>query len=250
MQRLLPDPAGPLGWADLPGLYAYPVSDATVVRANMVASVDGATHVGGRSRPLSTPADQRLLGLLRQLADVILVGAGTARAERYGPVPARPAYEELRRAAGQLPAPPIAVLSARLDLDPDGPLFRDAVARTIVVTCAAAPADRRGLLAAQADVIDAGDESVDLGLAVDALARRGYRRVICEGGPTVLAQLARAQRLDELCLTVSPLLAGGAAARILDGLALDPPMPLRLAHLLEDGGTLFARYATSGRDAG
>jgi riboflavin biosynthesis pyrimidine reductase len=250
VQRLFPGPSAKVDWADLPDAYAYPPGDATTVRANMVASVDGAAQLGGRSGPLSTPADQKLLGLLRQLADVVLVGARTARAERYGPVPVRRAYEDLRLAAGQLPAPPIAVVSGGLDLDPDGPLFRDAAAQTIVVTCRAAPPDRRRLLSERAEVIDAGDDRVDLGRAVDALAERGHRRVLCEGGPTVLAQLTRTGRLDELCLTVSPLLTGGSAARILDGTTIEPAMHVRLLHLLEDDGALFARYATSSRAAG
>jgi riboflavin biosynthesis pyrimidine reductase len=250
MDQLLPHPGRSYEPADLMAAYEYPTSAEPVVRANMVASVDGASHLDGRSGPLSTRADQRLLGILRQLADVILVGAGTARAEHYGTVPVRAAYEDRRRAAGQLAAPPIAVISRRLDLDPDGPLFGDAVARTIVLTCADAPADRRDRLAAHADVLDVGTDRVDVGRAVDALAELGHRRIVCEGGPTVLAQLAGAGRLNELCVTTSPLLAGGAAARLLNGPALVPPTALRLVHLLEEDGVLFARYSVAPTEVG
>jgi riboflavin biosynthesis pyrimidine reductase len=100
---------------------------------------------------------------------------------------------------------------------------------------------------AVADVIVAGDESVDLSAAVDALTERGHRRMLTEGGPHLLAQLVAAGRLDELCLTFAPLLAGGdVTLRILAGQPLDPPRPLHLAHLLEDDGFLFSRYLTPG----
>jgi riboflavin biosynthesis pyrimidine reductase len=140
------------------------------------------------------------------------------------------------------------VVSRRLDLDPDSPLITAAPAhaRTIVITAAQAPADRRAELARHADVIVAGDETVDLTAAVGALTQRGHRRILAEGGPRLLAQLAEAGLLDELCLTIGPLMAGPGAPRIVAGTSgTDPvatPLPLTLAHVLEDNGFLLCRY--------
>jgi riboflavin biosynthesis pyrimidine reductase len=226
---------------DLAGLYAYP--PGPWLRANMVSSADGAAQLGGVTSGLSSQADRHLFALLRTLADVIVVGAGTARAERYAPVRQHELWPDLR--PGRTPTPPIAVITARLDLDPASRLIRSAPpsARTIVITTAQAPADRRAALDGLADVIVAGHETVDLKAAVTALAERGHRRMLAEGGPHVLAQIAAAGLLDELCLTIGPLLAGPGADRIL---ASPRPaasaQPLTLAHVLEDGGFLFCRY--------
>lgn len=207
----------------------------------MVASADGAATFAGRSGGLSSATDKRIFALLRGLADVILAGAGTVRVEGYGPAEPRPEWQEMRAAAGQPPAPPIAVVSRRLDLDLAGPLFAPG-AGTIVITTAAAPPRRRRAAAENADVIVAGSERVDIGAAIDALAGRGLGRILCEGGPQLLAQIVAAGLLDELCLTVSPLLTAGDAPRILNGGALPAATGLRLAHLLEDDDFLFLRY--------
>src|ERR1700690_4210822 len=176
----------------------------------MVASVDGAASMGGRSGGLSSAADRQLFALMRTLCDVILVGAGTARAERYAPV--RPG--ELRPGLrGHRPVPPIAVVTRRLSLDLDSPLFTAAPAgaRTIVITTEEAPAGLRASALRVADVIVAGLDSVDLAAALSALAERGYHHVLAEGGPQLLSQLAAAELLDELCLTISPVLARGGS---------------------------------------
>ena len=237
--------------AALAGLYAYPDLGAPPVRwlrANMVASLDGAASVGGRSGGLSNEADQQVFAMLRAHADVILVGAGTARAEGYGPV--RPESEGLRWAwlrDGRPPSAPIAVITRALDLDLGGALLADAPAhaRTIVITTESAVPGRRAAAARTADVIVAGEASVDLKAAVDALAERGHQRISCEGGPHLLGQLADAGLLDELCLTISPLLAGPGADRIVTG-GLPMPgggtLPFTLAHALEDESHLLCRY--------
>ena len=243
MRQLLP-PGGP---ADLAVLYGYPAGlTRPWVRANMIESADGAAEVDGLSGGLSGPADREVFGLLRALADVILVGAGTARAEKYRPARVRPQWAGLR--SGRPAAPPVAVLTGRLDLDLDGPLIAAAAAdaRTIVITTGAAPADRRAAAGALADVIIAGEQRVDLATAVGELAGRGYRRILAEGGPHLLGQLAGAGLLDELCVTVSPVLAGGQAGRIVQGPPGGAtPARLDLAHLLADGGYLFCRYLIS-----
>jgi riboflavin biosynthesis pyrimidine reductase len=228
---------------DLVQLYAYP--DGQWLRANMVSSADGAASLNGVTHGLSSDTDRRLFALLRTLCDVILVGASTVREEKYKPARTRELWSHLRD--GRPPTPPIAVVSRRLDLDPDSPLISAAPehARTIVITVARAPADRRAALARHADVIVAGDETVDPKAAVGALADRGHRRMLAEGGPRLLAHLLEAGLLDELCLTISPLLAGPGASRIVAGPhAATPPRPLTLAHVLEDEGFLLTRYTT------
>lgn len=233
---------------DLPALYAYP--DGRWLRANMVSSADGAATLKGLTRALSSDTDRRLFALLRTLSDAILVGAATVREEKYKPVRPPELWGHLRD--GRPPTPPIAVITRRLDFDADSPLIAAAPphARTIVITVARSPADRRAELARHADVIVAGDETVDLRAAVDALAERGHRRLLAEGGPHLLAQLLETGLLDELCLTIGPLMAGPGAPRIVTGPPgtgpAATPLPLTLAHVLEDDGFLFCRYTTNG----
>lgn len=230
---------------DLAGAYAYPSLGAgeAWLRANMVTSLDGATQgADGRSASVSSPPDRRVLSLLRGLADVVLVGAGTARAEGYGPVEPRPEYAAARRRAGQLPAPPIAVVSRSLDLDPAARLFAaDGAQRTIVVTVDSSPADRRRALAGLADVVVAGDTSIDVDAAVAALAERGLQRIDCEGGAHLLGHIIAAGRLDELCYTITPAIVGGSSNRLIET-ALQLTSEWELAHIIEDGGTLLTRW--------
>jgi len=257
VRQIFPGEAA-LADADLAALYAYPDPAAAGsppaagswhwLRANMVTSLDGAASLRGRSGGLSSEWDQQVFAMLRALTDVILVGAGTVRAEHYGPV--RPESEGLRWAwlrKDRTPSPPIAVVTRGLGLDLDSPLITEAPehARTIVITTESAPADRRAAAARGADVVVAGDESVDISAAVAGLTMRGHRHILAEGGPHLLSEIANAGHLDELCLTVSPLLAGAGAGRITQG----PPLPdatgvrpFTLAHLLADEGYLFCRY--------
>jgi riboflavin biosynthesis pyrimidine reductase len=233
---------------DLPALYAYP--DGRWLRANMVASADGAAALEGLTRALSSDTDRRLFALLRTLSDVIVVGAATVRDEKYKPARTRELWSHVRD--GRPPTPPIAVVTRRLDFALDSPLIAEAPphARTIVITVAQAPADRRAELARHADVVVAGDETVDLQAAVGALADRGHRRLLAEGGPHLLAQFLEADLLDELCLTVGPLMAGPGASRIVTGppgTGPAAPLALTLAHVLEEDGFLFCRYTR--RDA-
>jgi riboflavin biosynthesis pyrimidine reductase len=244
MRTMSPAAGDELDDAGLAELYAYP--EPRWLRANMVTSADGAGFLDGRTEGLSSPADMRLFGLLRVLADVVLVGAGTARTEQYKPARRRPALAALR--AGRPPVPPIAVLSRKLDLDFATPLFNEAPqdARTIVITCAGSPDGRRAAAAKVADVIVAGDLVVDLTEALSALRARGLGRVLCEGGPHLLGEIAAAGLLDELCLTVSPVLAGPGPGRITAG-APFPEQLMTLEHVLEDDGFLYCRYLVDNR---
>ena len=225
---------------DLETWYAYPPDVDRWLRANFVVSVDGFVSLNGLSEPLSGAADKRAFGMLRALSDVVLVGAATARAESYRPVQIGAARAEIRARHGLSPVPPIAVITRSLDLDLDGPLFTEAVAPTIVVTTSEAPAD---LLAAARQVADVivhpGD--IDFVLLLNQLASRGMRRVLCEGGPSVLADLLALGLVDELCLTSSPVLVGGATERRLIG-TLAEPLQLTLGASREDEDFTFQRY--------
>jgi riboflavin-specific deaminase-like protein len=227
------------GDVDVTAIYAYPERlDRPYVRANMVSSIDGAASVEGRSGGLSSPTDKQIFTLLRALADVVLVGAGTVRAEGYGPGRIRTEYAALRARHGQPPEVPIAIVSISLDLDLRSALFREA--RPLVITCAAADSTRRTVVAADADLIVAGEQNVDLTAALSVLGERGLRRVLCEGGPRLLGDLLHSRQLDELCLTVAPVVVGGDAPRI--AISHDARTPMALRTLLEESGTLFARY--------
>ena len=227
------------GEVDLAERYAYP-PDATWMRANMVASLDGAAQRDERSGGLGNPADQHLFLLLRGLADVVIVGAGTVRAEGYGPVKPGAGWDGIRD--GRPPVPPLAVVSRTLDLDFDAPIFTEVQVPTIVLATATADPVRLKAAREHADVIIAGRDSLDFPAAVAELAARGHRRLLCEGGPAVLAQVVAAGLLDELCLTLSPLLLGGHPTRILNGPPVDVPPQFALAHALQDEEFLFLRY--------
>jgi riboflavin biosynthesis pyrimidine reductase len=226
MRQLFPDPLDPVDPGDV---YGDPPRTGPGgrpgVRLNMIASVDGATTVAGVSGGLGGSADHDLFMLLRSLADVVLVAAGTARAEGYGPSRV-----------------PVAVVTRSCRLNWEAPFFTSPIARPTVVTVAAAPPAALARAAEVAEVVVAGDRDVDLAVALDALGGRGHRAVLAEGGPILNAQLAAAGLLDELCLSLSPRLVGGAAKRILDGLPVPGPAPLRLCSVCEQDGFLFLRY--------
>ena len=244
MRRLLPAPGqDDLIQEDLDAAYALPVPPAGTahVRANFVAAADGAAEVGGRSEALGGPGDRQIFRTLRWLADVVLVGAGTARAENYGPAVVPPARQEARVATGLAPVPPIAVVSGSLAIDPGDRLFSGSV-RPLLLTAASAPADRAAALRKVADVVVCGEQNVELGQVLGALAERGLPRVLTEGGPALHAQLAGAGLLDELCLTVAPMLAGPRHLGIVAGDPWPMAQPMELAHVLEDDGSLFLRY--------
>lgn len=258
MRKLFPgDPAAPDIRPEnvdaLAQIYAYPAAPSTApsttpwLRANMIESIDGAGSLNGRSGGLSGDADRRVFAVLRSLADVILVGAGTARAEKYRPVRDQEIWPRLR-SKGQQPTPPIAVVTRELNLDLDNPLVSGANggARTILITTEAAPADRIQAAAAHADVAVVGHDTVPPAAAVKELAARGFQNVLVEGGPTLLRQIADAGLLDDLCLTFSPLLEGGMAGRIVappdPAAGRSPVARMSLAHVLEDEGSLFCRY--------
>lgn len=229
------DPADVYG--DLPS-----VLDRPSIRLNMIVSVDGGTSWNGVSGALGGPADRAVFQAMRSFADVVLVASGTMRAEQYGPAHLPDTVQHQRRSRGQRPVPPIAVVSQRCDFDWESSFFADATERPIIVTVASADAANVERAAEVADVVIAGNDLVDLPAAIVALGERGARHVLAEGGPTLNGELARAGLLDEVCLTLAPLLASGDAKRILSGSTLDALTPLRLHSIGEDDDYLFLRY--------
>jgi riboflavin biosynthesis pyrimidine reductase len=245
MRQLLPQSGDTI---DVHDLYAVDWLLKGGVRVNFVASVDGAIAVDGLSKGLQTPGDNRIFAALRDLADVVLVGSGTARAEGYGPVRPDSRRAAARKLYGFRSGLPVAVVSASLSLDPESKLFAAATpdARTIVVTCASAPQERMNALREVADLIVVGGASVDLRAACTQLRERGLTRILCEGGPGLFGDLVAASVVDELCLSISPVLAGPGVGRITGS---RDPWPsgvtrptLMLAALLEEDGALFHRY--------
>ncbi|MFI7504524.1 pyrimidine reductase family protein [Streptomyces sp. NPDC049687] len=236
---------------ELAGAYAYPEpapgEPRPWLRANMVSTLDGAAQHEGRSQPISTATDMRIFGTLRGLADVVVVGAETVRQEGYRPARARAEFAPRREAAGQTPVPAIAVITASLDLDFSLPLFTSPLVPTLVLTGAAAAPDKVAAAEkAGARVVIAGDGmGVEPARAVRALAELGHTRLLTEGGPRMLGQFVAAGVLDELCLTVSPMLTVGDAQRIAGGPAVAVPHRFALVSLLEEEGFLYSRYQRS-----
>ncbi|HEU4427045.1 MAG TPA: pyrimidine reductase family protein [Pilimelia sp.] len=221
---------------------AYAVGEGPNLRVNFVTSLDGAVELESFSAGLSGPADKRVFAVLRMLCDALLVGAGTLRHESYRAVRLSEERRAWRLDRG-LPAYPIlAVVSRRLALDPAQAAFADAPVRPIVFTCAKAPPQRRAAMSDVADVVVVGDTTVDVAAAVAELHRRGLRRTLCEGGPQLFGGLTAADLVDEICLTLSPLLAGPGAGRITAG-ATTPARPMSLRHVLAADDMLLLRYA-------
>lgn len=229
---------------ELRALHAYPADlDRAWVRVNFVASVDGAVSVDGTSAGLSSPGDKQLFGLLRELCDVVLVGAGTVRDENYRGVRTSERRREARAARGQSAVPPVAVVTAGARLDPRALLFADTSVPPLVLTTEDAdPGRTQALAAAGAEVLVVGEERVDPAAALDALARRGLHRVLCEGGPSLFGDLVLADRVDELCLTTAPVLAAGSVGRIAVS-SVAELQRVRPVHVLtDDEGALFTRW--------
>lgn len=236
MRQLLPTAVEEV---DVYEAYRPPGGDGTWVRLNMVASLDGAiTGDDGLSGSLQGEGDQLVFRALRAHADVIVVGAGTVRVEGYGPPRTPQGFREQRVADGRPDPPALAIVSRSLDLNLAGKVFQGGGGPVVVVTGSAAPEGRRAALAGVAEVLVAGEIDVDLGLALAALRERGWRHVLSEGGPTLNASLL--PHVDELCLTLAPLIVGGAPLRLVHGL-LDG-LRFELGAALEQDGELLLRY--------
>jgi riboflavin biosynthesis pyrimidine reductase len=205
-----------------PSRYAYPDSDRPWMRANFVTTIDGAAYdAHGVTGSLGGRADEQVFAMLRSLADVIIVGAGTARIEGYGPAKA-----------------PIVVVSHSLNLPPK--LHQPGI---IVVTTAEAPAKRiERLRESGAEVLTRGVGAIAWSELLDEFEARGWRKVLCEGGPTVFGELIEHDLIDELCLTIAPVLEAGDAPRIAHGVVpVAREMKLEWAEPI--GDVLFTRWS-------
>lgn len=227
--------------AQLDECYAVSESSKQSLRVNFVSSIDGAATDHGRSGGLSNAADKRVFDLLRRQSDVILVGAGTVRVEGYGAMRLDPASVQWRRASGLPDQPVFAIVSGTLGLDPESAVFINAPVRPIVVTVGAAPRGKKEAFSRAADVLVCGEEALDVSVMLDAFAKRGLRHVLCEGGPTLFGTLLDADRVDELCITISPSIEGGDAHRIVAGTP-EKARSMTLRHVLVSGDTLMLRY--------
>jgi riboflavin biosynthesis pyrimidine reductase len=242
VRLIFPDPSDELDDDALTALYS-PDRSRPTVRVNFVTSLDGAVTVAGKSEPLSGAGDKRVFRILRQHCDALLVGAGTVRGEGYHAVLLDPQRRAWREANGLAPYPVPVIVSARLELDPEADILARAPVRPLILTHDAAPAHRRKALAAVADVISCGATVIDVGRGLAELTARGLTHVLSEGGPHLFAALAAADLVDELCLTVSPLIAGAGASRIVAGEVAPQTLGMRVVHLLYDEEALITRYA-------
>jgi riboflavin biosynthesis pyrimidine reductase len=230
---------------ELPRLYDYPERDGTWVRANFIASVDGGATADGKSGVMAGPGDRLVFNLLRELADVIVVGAGTVRIEGYSGAHLGVAQRQRRQARGQGEVPRLAIVTKSGRLDRDMPVFTRTEVPPLVLTCAAAADETRGRLSDLCEVVDCSGSDpggVDEAVVLEALGARGMRRILTEGGPTLLGAFIERDMLDELCLTIAPYLVGGLARRVATG----PGQLLTRMHcahiLTDDAGYLYTRY--------
>lgn len=243
MQQLLPSPR-PAEVADLYAGLTLPAGPGRGcwVAVGMISSVDGAASVEGRSGGLGSEADRLALGRLRDAADAVLVGAATVRAEGYGPMVGSAARRTDRLARGLAQVPRLAILTVTGDLDPRAAVFSAPEQRPLVLTTAEGAAVAGPRLSERAEVVELGTEQVALPAALGHLASLGLRRVACEGGPRVNAQVLAADLADEIFLTLAPLAVAGAAPRIAQLAGTQGIGRLRLVSAWEHEGELFLRY--------
>jgi riboflavin biosynthesis pyrimidine reductase len=230
----------PISSIDLAVSYPWPAKGRWV-RAMMALTLDGAVAgADGRSGSISSPTDRAVLAEVRRLSDVVLIGAGTLRAERYGPMRARAADATERQALGLAPAPVLAVVSGSLDLPWQEPVFAESSQRPIVVTSSAADPVLLAAAREHADLVVLEGSTIDPIALIRTLEQRGLSRVVCEGGPSLLASLSRCALIDEADISFSPLLTAGG--QVSTGSPLAEPMRMALAHAIGDDGFLFTRY--------
>jgi riboflavin biosynthesis pyrimidine reductase len=213
----------------------------------MISTADGRATLDGRTEGISSDTDRVLFHSLRSQVDAVMVGTGTIAIEGYGPLARRRAVRERRRVLG-LPETPLCVTASRsMELPVQAPLFQDPESHVIVLT----NSDREPPPCKCRLTVERipGDE-LDLTAGATILrTRHGVRAMLMEGGPTLLAAMLDAGLMDDLFLSISPLLVGGDEPSLLEGSALERPLRLRLVSLLEEDGYLYLRYDVSGSDA-
>jgi riboflavin-specific deaminase-like protein len=246
VRRLLPDPGETSVEEQLDAYrpWEHPQGDRPHVAMNFAATVDGRAAIGGVSGPIGSDADTALLAELRTRFDAVMIGAGTMRAERYGRLVPNREKRERRERIGLPHDPLMVIVSGRLDLPWDAPLFTGGGRVLIFTTSEAEPPETEASLR-----VVRHEGSVDLAAAMAYLRHeRGIRALLGEGGPRLHAQMQAAGLVDDLFLTAAPKLSGGDAPRIIEG-ELGGVEPLELAWLLEEEGELFARYSRPSKTA-
>jgi riboflavin biosynthesis pyrimidine reductase len=206
--------------------------------ANFVTTLDGAAVVDGGSSAINDLDDQEMFAAIRTVPDFILVGAETVRAEDYRPVKLDEQRREMRLAAGLDETPHLVVATRSLDLDPEMRVFSDPKRRVTILTSEEAPAERFAALSEVADVVRMSGTAPDDILHYLRLARV----VLVEGGPSIMGQFVAARLVDELSLTMSPMMTAGVSVRLAHGPAAEPPLEMRLAQILHGDRSLFLRY--------
>ncbi len=237
-----PDPTGALDDAQLLAAYAYSDPYKTCARFNFVATADGAANHQGVSGGLGGPADKKVFGLLRRLTDAVIVGAGTVRAEGYAGELLNAQGQQWRLDHGLSAHPALVIISGSLDIESNAEIFSRSPVRPLVLTTEKASLESRHQIGEVADVVVVGADELDVEAGLAELADRGFTRLLCEGGPGVFGAFQSAGRVDELCLTFSPSLAGGSAPRIVSGPEHEL-QALTLNHVLVSGGELLLRYS-------
>lgn len=248
MRQLLPHPSP----GEVDPVVAYAVdrprpTGRPWVASLMVASADGAAAIAGRSGTLGGAGDLAVFRAVRAVADALVVGAGTVRAEDYGPARTPQEGRAARTARGQARHPQLVVVTTRLDLDPGQRLFTEADGTTptpLVVHPPSAPVAARRRLDGVAELVEvpgAEDGGVDPEALLALLDERGTALAVCEGGPSLNGTLLAADLLDEMCLTIDPDMVGGVAPRIVASPGPGALSSWQPAHLLEQDGVLFWR---------
>ncbi|MFI6870875.1 pyrimidine reductase family protein [Nocardia sp. NPDC050406] len=231
---------------ELAALYEYPANSEPWVRANFVVSIDGAISTNGSSVGLTTPLDQKVLKLLRDLSDVVLVGANTIRVEDYIGIKVSEAGSRRRTNRGLSPVPPLAVVSGRADIDPQSRLLTNTTVPPIILTTSTAPTvAKRNLTTAGAQVIELGPGPIETTAIIDTLSSLGMTKILCEGGPNLTGQLVADHLLNEMCVTTAPTMICGNAQRITH-LDRHANLKMRCKHIIFDpDGAQLARWITN-----
>ncbi|OPX09043.1 pyrimidine reductase family protein [Mycobacterium sp. AT1] len=234
----------------LAAFYSYPQNlERCWVRANMISSLDGGATDDGKAGGLAGPGDRALFARMRQEADVILVGASTVRIENYSGAQMSLAERRERQGRGQTEVPPIAIVTHAADFEHDARIFTRTEIPPMIMTCRETVPEANARFGSTAEVVDASGshtDRVDPAVVLAIFAERGLRRVLSEGGPSLISLLTEHDLIDELCVTIAPILVGGTARRIASGSG-EAHTRMRRCHLLtDDEGYLYTRYVRDG----
>lgn len=238
----------PLDDTALTALYRHRLSDdgGPWLRTNFVTTLDGSVQGSDhRSGTINTPSDHHVFALQRAHADAIIAGAETVRTEGYRAVTLEPWQQQLRAAEGLSPLPALVIISGSLDIDPAVATAGEGSGGPVMIISPEGqrPADLAPLLEAGVEIVQAGTTQVDLAAAIQELARRGYRRLLCEGGAHLHHGLLAADLVDQMCLTTAPVVVGGDGLRTTAGPLFGDSLTFDLDFsLFADDGTYFSSY--------